>query len=387
MSALKTEIDPAEAGFAPDRLARIDRHFAGYVDQKKLAGWHIALSRRGQLVHSSTMGHRDIAADLPFTDDTVVRMFSMTKPITSVAAMMLYEEGAFELKSPIAKWLPEFADTRVYRSGSHLAPVTDPLVEPIRVWHLLTHTSGLTYGFHNTHVTDAIYRRRGFEWGNPPGADPTDVLGRLVEVVSGMPLDEFFRTRIFEPLGMTDTDFHVHDDVLDRLATLYVRNPTTGEAVAAPDALGRAKTSKPAMLGGGGGLVGTAHDYLRFAHMLLNKGELDGVRLLGSRTVDFMTRNHLPGGADLEQFARPLFAETSFDGMGFGLGFSVVLDAAENKVMRSEGEYSWGGAASTIFWVDPVNEIVALFLTQLLPSSTYPIRSELNQLVQQALID
>ena len=412
MSALKIEIDPAEAGFAPDRLARIDRHFAGYVDQKKLAGWHIALSRRGQLVHSSTMGHRDIAADLPFTDDTVVRMFSMTKPITSVAAMMLYEEGAFELKSPISKWLPEFADTRVYRSGSHLAPITDPLVEPIRVWHLLTHTSGLTYGFHNTHVTDAIYRRRGFEWGNPPGADlaeccalwadmplafqpgtewnygvSTDVLGRLVEVVSGMPLDEFFRTRIFEPLGMTDTDFHVHDDVLDRFATLYVRNPTTGEAVAAPDALGRASTSKPAMLGGGGGLVGTAHDYLRFAHMLLNKGELDGVRLLGSRTVDFMTRNHLPGGADLEQFARPLFSETSFDGMGFGLGFSVVLDAAENKVMRSEGEYSWGGAASTIFWVDPVNEIVALFLTQLLPSSTYPIRSELNQLVQQALID
>ena len=390
MSALKIEIDPAEAGFAPDRLARIDRHFEGYVEQKKLAGWHIALSRRGQLVHSSTTGHRDIAADLPFTDDTLVRMFSMTKPITSVAAMMLYEEGAFELKSPISKWLPEFANTRVYRSGSHLAPVTDPLVEPIRVWHLLTHTSGLTYGFHNTHVTDAIYRRRGFEWGNPPGVDlaaccalwadmplafqpgtewnygvSTDVLGRLVEVVSGMTLDEFFRTRIFEPLGMSDTDFHVHDDAIDRFAALYVRNPATGEAV----------------------LVGTAGDYLRFAHMLLNKGELDGVRLLGSRTVDYMTRNHLPGGADLEQFARPLFAETSFDGMGFGLGFSVVLDAAENKVMRSEGEYSWGGAASTIFWVDPANEIVALFLTQLLPSSTYPIRPELNQLVQQALID
>ena len=412
MSALKIEIDPAAAGFCPERLARIDRHFEGYVEQKKLAGWHIALSRRGHLVHSSTTGHRDIAADLPFTDDTLVRMFSMTKPITSVAAMMLYEEGLLELKSPISKWLPEFADTRVYRSGSHVAPVTDPLVEPIRVWHLLTHTSGLTYGFHNTHVTDAIYRRGGFEWGNPPGADlaeccamwasmplafqpgtewnygvSTDVLGRLVEVVSGMTLDEFFRTRIFEPLGMSDTDFHVHDDAIDRFSTLYVRNPATGEAVPAPDALGRISTSKPTMLGGGGGLVGTAGDYLRFAHMLLNKGELDGARLLGSRTVDYMTRNHLPGGADLEQFARPLFAETSFDGMGFGLGFSVVLDAAENKVMRSEGEYSWGGAASTIFWVDPVNEIVALFLTQMLPSSTYPIRSQLNQLVQQALVD
>ncbi len=170
MTALRIEIDPTDAGFAPDRLARIDRHFEGYVEQKKLAGWHLAVSRGGKVVHSSTAGHRNIATDAPFTDDTVVRMFSMTKPITSVAAMMLYEEGLLELKSPIAQWLPEFADTRVYRSGSFLAPVTEPQVEPIRVWHLLTHTSGLTYGFHNTHVTDAIYRRGGFEWGNPPGA-------------------------------------------------------------------------------------------------------------------------------------------------------------------------------------------------------------------------
>ena len=178
MTALKIEIDPADVGFAPDRLARIDRHFQGYIDQKKLAGWHVAVSRSGQLVHSSTAGHRDIASGAPFTDDTVVRMFSMTKPITSVAAMMLYEEGLLELKSPIAKWLPEFADTRVYRSGSFLAPVTEPQIEPIRVWHLLTHTSGLTYGFHNTHVTDAIYRRGGFEWGNPPGANAGRVLSR-----------------------------------------------------------------------------------------------------------------------------------------------------------------------------------------------------------------
>lgn len=411
MGTLKIEIDPSEAGFDGQRLARIDRHFQRYVDDGRLPGWHVAVSRRGQVVHSATAGRRD-ENGAPFTDDTVVRMFSMTKPITSVAAMMLYEEGAFELKSPISQWLPEFADTPVYRSGSFLAPITEPQVEPIRVWHLLTHTSGLTYGFHNNHVTDAIYRRNGFEWGNPPGADlaeccrlwgqmplafqpgsewnygvSTDVLGRLVEVVSGVPLDEFFRTRIFEPLGMTETDFHAHPDWHDRFSTLYVRNPATGAAIPAPDPLGRGFLEMPAMLGGGGGLVGTAHDYLRFAHMLLNRGELDGVRLLGSRTVDFMTRNHLPGNADLEQYGRPLFAETSFDGVGFGLGFSVVLDAAANKVLRSEGEYSWGGAASTIFWVDPRNEIVVLFLTQLLPSSTYPIRSELNQLVQQALVD
>jgi len=261
-------------------------------------------------------------------------------------------------------------------------------------------------------VTDAIYRRAGFEWGNPPGADlaeccrlwaamplafqpgtewnygvSTDVLGRLVEVVSGMPLDEFFRTRIFEPLGMTETDFHVPAARQERFATLYVRDPATGEATPAPAALGHRMDEPPTMLGGGGGLAGTAHDYLRFAHMLLNRGELDGVRLLGGRTVDYMTRNQLPGGADLERFGRPLFAETSYDGVGFGLGFAVVLDAAANKVLRAEGEYSWGGAASTIFWVDPAQEIVALFLTQLLPSSTYPIRSQLNQLVQQALVD
>ena len=184
MPQLKIEIDPTEVGFAPDRLARIDRHFQGYIDDQKLAGWHVAISRRGQLVHSSTSGHRDIASGAAFTDDTVVRLFSMTKPITSVAAMMLYEEGAFELKSPISKWLPEFADTRVYRSGSFLSPVTEPQVEPIRVWHLLTHTSGLTYGFHNTHVTDAIYRRGGFEWGNPPGA----TLAEGCEMWAGMPL-------------------------------------------------------------------------------------------------------------------------------------------------------------------------------------------------------
>lgn len=412
MTTVPIEIDPADAGFDADRLSRIDRHFQGYVDQRKLPGWHIVVSRGGRVVHSSTSGHRDVESGQPFADDTVVRLFSMTKPVTSLAAMMLYEEGAFELKSPISKWLPEFADTRVYRSGSFLAPVTEPQVEPIRVWHLLTHTSGLTYGFHNTHVTDAIYRRGGFEWGNPPGADlaeccakwaemplafqpgsewnygvSTDVLGRLVEVVSGMRLDEFFRTRIFEPLGMHDTDFHVHEDVADRFATLYVRNPATGEATPAPGALGRASNEPPRMLGGGGGLVGTAHDYLRFAHLFLNRGELDGVRLLGSRTVDYMTRNHLPGNADLERYGRPLFAETTFEGVGFGLGFSVVLDAAANKVLRSEGEYSWGGAASTIFWVDPRDEIVVLFLTQLLPSSTYPIRSQLGQLVQQALVD
>ncbi len=410
MTGPKIEIDPSAAGFDADRLLRIDDHFRRYVDEGKLAGWHAVVSRRGQVVHSSTYGLRDIEAGLPFENDSVVRMFSMSKPVTSVAAMMLYEEGAFSLKEPISTFIPEFADTPVYRAGSFVKPVLEPQTEPIRIWHLLTHTSGLTYGFHNTHPVDALYRRAGFEWGLPPGLDlaaccakwaelplvfqpgsewnygvSTDVLGRVIEIVSGQPLDVFMKERIFEPLGMTETDFWVPAERADRFAALYMPHPTTGQAFLMPGA--GSMDHPPEMLGGGGGLAGTAHDYLRFAHMLLGRGELDGVRLLGSRTVDYMTRNHLPGNADLEEFGRPLFAETTFDGVGFGLGFSVVLDPVKNRVPGSAGDYSWGGAASTIFWVDPVEEIVGMFLTQLLPSSTYPIREELKTLVHQALVD
>jgi CubicO group peptidase (beta-lactamase class C family) len=409
MTGPKIEIDPTEAGFDADRLARIDAHFARYVDDGRLPGWQVVVSRAGRVVHASTYGRRDIAADLPFADDTIVRIFSMTKPITSVAAMMLYEEGAFQLKDPVSDFIPEFADTPVYRSGSAVRPVLEPLTEPMRVWHLLTHTSGLTYGFHNTHVTDALYRKAGFEWSTPPGADleeccrrwaemplafqpgtewnygvSTDVLGRVVEVASGRSLDEFLHERVLGPLGMTDTSFWVPDDDHDRLAELYIPDPATGTATPSPFPR---PVMRPAALQGGGGLCGTAADYLRFCHMLLGRGELDGVRLLGSRTVDYMARNHLPGNADLETFGRPLFAETTFDGIGFGLGFSVVMDPVGNKTLSSAGEFAWGGAASTAFWVDPAEEIVVVFLTQLLPSSTHPIRPQLKQLVYQALVD
>ncbi|MDJ0767252.1 MAG: serine hydrolase domain-containing protein [Ilumatobacter sp.] len=402
--------DPAEVGFDADRLARIDRHFQRYIDDRRLTGWQVAVSRRGQLVHHSTAGHRDRDAEIAWSDDTVVRLFSMTKPITSVAAMMLHEEGAFELKDPVERFIPSFGEARVYRSGSAYNPVTEPLTEPIRMWHLLTHTAGLTYGFHSQHVTDALYRNAGFEWGAPKGLDlaeccdrwaalplafqpgsewnygvSTDVLGRVVEVISGQSLDEFFRTRIFEPLKMAETGFWVRDDQRDRAARLYSPNPATGEAMISP--LELTPTERPTFLSGGGGLWGTAQDYLRFCHFLLNRGELDGVRLLGSRTLDYMTRNHLPGNADLEAFGRPLFAETSFDGVGFGLGFSVSLDPVANRVMSSPGEFAWGGAASTAFWCDPVEDLAVVFLTQLLPSSTHPIRPQLKQLVYQALID
>jgi CubicO group peptidase (beta-lactamase class C family) len=411
MSELEVEVEPGAAGFDAGRLARIDTHFGRYVDDGRLPGWLALVARKGQIVHLSTCGQRDVEAAAPVELDTLWRIYSMTKPITSVAAMMLYEEGGFELKDPIARWLPSFADTKVYRSGSTVNPVLEAQIEPVRVWHLLTHTSGLTYGFHHATPVDAMYRAGGYEWGAPgklsladhcerwasfpllfqPGSEwnygvSTDVLGRLVEVVSGQPLDVFLRERIFEPLGMTDTDFFVPEADHDRLAALYVPSPTTRRAVRA-DAMGQVAKAEPDFLSGGGGLVSSAADYHRFTQMLLGGGQLDGVRLLGTRTLRYMARNHLPGGADLEAFGRPLFAETSFAGVGFGLGFSVVQSPVDNKVLSSAGEFAWGGAASTAFWVDPAEEITALFLTQLLPSSTHPIRSQLKQLVYQALVD
>jgi CubicO group peptidase (beta-lactamase class C family) len=411
MSDLKVELDPTEAGFDPDRLARIDSHFASYVDDGRLPGWLVLVTRGGRVVHLATCGRRDTEAGLPIEIDTLFRIYSMTKPVTSVAAMMLYEEGAFELKDEVSRFIPAFADMRVYRSGSAMNAVTGPATEPIRIWHLLTHTSGLTYGFHHAHPVDAMYREAGFEWGTPPEQDlaaccdvlaslpllfqpgaewnysmSTDVLGRVVEVASGTTLDRFFQERIFEPLGMIDTAFSVPASDHDRLAALYGASPRSRRAVRL-DAMGDAAKKPPTYLSGGGGLVSTAADYHRFTQMLRGGGALDGVRLLGPRTLRYMTRNHLPGGTDLEHFGRPLFAETTFDGVGFGLGFSVLGDPAANRVLSTAGEFGWGGAASTVFWVDPVEDVTALFLTQLLPSSTHPIRSQLRQLVYQALVD
>ena len=404
------EVEPGGVGMDAGRLARIDRHFARYVDDGRLAGWQVAVTRRGRVVHASTCGHADLATSRPFASNTIVRLFSMTKPITSVAIMMLVEEGLIALKDPIARWLPAFANMQVYCDGPPTNPALRPASEPIRLWHLLTHTAGLTYGFHYTHPVDAMYRTAGFAWGAPAGADlaeccdrwaalpllfqpgtewnysvATDVLGRLIEVISGQTLDEFFAERILGPLGMVDTSFWVPPDKVDRFAGLYAPDALTGAAVPSPADRGYLKP--PRMLSGGGGLVGTAADYLRFCHLLLGRGQLDGVRLLGSRTLDYMTRNHLPGGADLEQVGRPGFSEASFHGIGFGLGFSVVEDSVANKVLSSKGEFAWGGAASTAFWVDPAEELCVVFLTQLLPSSTHPIRPELKQLVYQALID
>jgi CubicO group peptidase (beta-lactamase class C family) len=409
--AVRVEADPAEVGLDPQRLDRLDRHFRRYVDDGRLAGWLIAIVRHGRLAYLQTAGQRDLEAGLPVEPDTLWRIYSMTKPVTSVAAMMLWEEGAFELKDDVSRYIPSFADARVWNGGTALRPVTVPQTEPMRIWHLLTHTAGLTYGFHHSHPVDRLYREAGFEWGSPPDLDlagvcdawaempllfqpgtewnysvATDVLGRIVEVVSGQSLDRFFAERILEPLGMHETSFALRDEDAGRLAALYSPDPATGRATR-NEVLGQAAFAPPAFLSGGGGLLSTAHDYLRFMRMLLGRGELDDVRLLGPRTVAYMSRNHLPGGADLESFGRPLFAESAFDGIGFGLGFSVVLDPAAGKVPSSAGELAWGGAASTAFYLDPLEDLGVLFLTQLMPSSSHPIRPQLRQLVAQAMVD
>src|SRR5437868_11635131 len=288
MAELKVEIDPEDAGFDQERLQRIDRHFARYVDDGRLPGWLLAVTRVGRVVHVSTCGQRDVEASRPVELDTIFRIYSMTKPVTSVAAMVLYEEGAFELKDPVSRFIPSFADVRVYRQGSSLKPLTEPATEPMRLWHLLTHMSGLTYGFHNMHPVDAMYRNAGFDWSTPPGMDlaacceawagmpllfqpgaewnygvSTDVLGRVVEVASGMSLGDFFRERIFAPLGMPDTGFTADPD---RMAALY------DPGLIPNDEIGSRILRAPEMLSGGGGLASTAADYHRFATMLLNEG-------------------------------------------------------------------------------------------------------------------
>jgi CubicO group peptidase (beta-lactamase class C family) len=408
---LQVETEPEAVGMSSERLARIDAHFRKYVDDGRLAGWQIAVARHGKVVHHSRAGHADIVAGTPVAADTIWRIFSMTKPITAVLALQLWEEGAFELNDPVAKYIPSFGHTKVWRGGSTTSPVLDPQVEPMRLWQLFAHTSGLTYGFMYHHPVDELYRRAGFEWGLPKDCDLAgvcdalaglpllfqpgtewnysmglDVLGRVLEVVSGQPLDVLLHERLLGPLGMHDTTWSVPEANHGRVARLYGAHPATGSAVPL-DVAGTAALHPPQAFLGGGGLQSTAYDYQRFVQMLANEGELDGVRILSPRTVRYMASNHLPGNADLSSFGRPLFSETASDGVGFGLGVSVSVDPVKARVPGNPGEFAWGGAASTAFWVDPVDHLTVTFFTQLLPSSTHPIRSQLKQLVYQALLD
>jgi CubicO group peptidase (beta-lactamase class C family) len=398
---------PEDVGLSSERLARVNAWAQRWVDERKLPGLTTMVARHGKLVHFNVCGMADIKRETRLTPDTIFRFYSMTKPLTSTAIMMLYEEGHFQLDDPINRFLSCFKDMRVYVGGMRGKLETVPAERDITFRDLLTHTSGLTYGFIEATPVDAQYRERGVDFqtsdktladvveiaaGIPLIAQPggewnysiaTDVLGHLVAVISGKPFNEFLRQRVTGPLRMVDTDFHVPPDKIARFAANY----TSG----ADDRLMLIDDPQKSLFGaprqicsGGGGLVSTATDYMRFCQMMLNKGELDGVRLLGRKTVELMTSNHLRG--DMAAMGQPRFSESSYEGTGFGLGFSVMLDPARAQILGTPGEFAWGGAASTAFWIDPAEDMAVIMLTQLMPSSTYPIRRELRVLTYQALI-
>ena len=408
---LAPTVDPTEVGIDPDRLDRIDAVTHDYVDSGRFPCVQFLLARRGEIVHHDVYGQADLDDGRPLRDDAIYRIYSMTKPITSVALMMLYEQGKVLLEDPVSRFLPSFAGTRVFVSGDEVNFTTREPEREMTVHDVLTHTSGLTYEFQHQHPVDAIYRQHAMGGFLPstrslaeemevlgtlplqfsPGTKwcysmSTDVVGAIVEVVSGQTLDEFFAEHIFAPLGMTDTAFWVDgDDRRDRLTSSYLH---FGGTTTLMDKWDRSIYHKPpAMLAGGGGLASTMADYHRFTQMLVNGGELDGVRLLSNRTVDFMTTNHLPGGKTLNEMGQQGFTEGIMEGLGFGLGFSVNQSPAQNGALGSFGDFGWGGAASTVFRVDPLEELVFVMMTQLLPSSTYPIRRQLNATVYQCLVD
>jgi CubicO group peptidase (beta-lactamase class C family) len=409
MTEIEVEVEPGEVGFDAERLHRLGQHLDRYVDSGCLPGVNVLVSRAGKIVYRHMYGQRDIERSLPVEADTIYRFYSMTKPITSVAIMQLYEQGIFQLKDPISNWIPSFSDSQVFVSGDAKNPQVKDATRDISFHDLLTHTSGLTYHFHMAHVVDEMYRRAGFDWTKSPGDlenqcdilaslpllfDPgtewnysysTDVLGRLIEVMSGLSLDVYLQKNIFDPLEMVDTGFSVPEGKHERFASCYYPNGEAKQAVLLDDAQRSQYLREPEAFSGGGGLVSTLADYHRFTQALRNGGSVNGKRIVGRKTLEFMVCNHLPGGVDLTEYGRPLFSETAYDGVGFGLGFSVVVDPAKAKVLCQKGEYAWGGAASTAFWIDPVEDLTVIFLTQLLPSSTHPIRPEMKALVYQAL--
>ncbi|MEU5246431.1 serine hydrolase domain-containing protein [Streptomyces asoensis] len=409
MALLRQEVDPGEAGLDAKALDRLDQHVAHLVDEGRLPGFLVAVSRGGRVAHLTTHGHRDIAAGLPVEADTLYRIYSMTKPVTSVAALILVEEGALGLDDPVADHLPEFAEQRVHTGGPGGGPSTRPARRPLLVRHLMTHTAGLTFAFYHCHPVDALYREAGLESAVLPGSDlagtvaayarlplqfepgtqwnysvATNVLGRIIEVVSGRPLDEFVTDRILRPLGMRDAGFQVTDEQAGRLAELYGDTDAGGiEPIPGLPLHGR-----PRFLSGSGGMVATAYDVHRFSELLRRRGELDGVRLLAPATVDLMTRNHLPGGVDLRTFgSRPAHDEPGNDGVGFGLGVSVVIDPSRTQAPTGLGTYGWSGVATTTFWVDPSRDLSVQFLTQLRPRKSLKLYPELKRLVHEAVVD
>lgn len=390
------------------RLERVSEHLESYVNGGRMPCAMAMVSERGREVYYFAIGSRDVERNIPITRDTVFRIYSMTKPITSVALMMLYERGHFQLDDPVHKFIPEWKDLQVYESGEGESIKTRSAKSILTIKNLLTHTSGLTYGFMRAHPVDSQYQKKGVSAGGskrtlegmierlsdqPLLFDPgtrwnysvsTDVCGYLVQLFSGRDLDVFIREEITSPLGMQDTGFQVPEHAADRFGACYQH--AANEFKLQDDPVGSRYHARPTFFSGGGGMVSTIDDYHIFARMLLDKGRGNGSQLLGRKTVEYMASNHLPGGVDLAAMGQSRFSETSFEGIGFGLGFSVVIDPPTASVLGSAGEFAWGGAASTYFWVDPVEELIVIFMTQLLPSSAHPIRRELKTLVYQALI-
>lgn len=404
------KVDAEAAGLDPVRLDRIGEHLrSSYVDAGKIAGCQVAVQRHGALGYFESFGMADRERSTPIAEDTIFRLYSMSKPVTGVALLTLYERGLFQLDDPVHRFIPEWRGLQVK------VPTEDggeALVDPVRppsVRDAMMHMSGIGYAAENADlVVDGIGSGRfvgpettletlgqqiaqwplrfhpGTHWLYSFG---TDVCARIVEVLSGQRFDDYLRTEIFEPLGMVDTAFSVDDARAGRLAACYARN-SRKELVLIDDPATSAYRRQPAFLSGGGGLLGTTADYLRFTQMLTNGGELDGRRILGRKTVELMGSNHLPGGATLAEFTQPgTYGEVGMDGMGFGLTMSVAQEPARTGVVGSVGEFMWGGAASTIFWVDPVEDLSVVFMTQLLPSGTFNFRGQLKSIIYGALAD
>lgn len=400
-------------GFSAARLARLDAFLEEkYVRTKRLPGTLTMIARGGEIAHLGVTGMADVERGVPVSADTIFRIYSMTKPLTSMALMMLVEEGAIALDDPVHRYIPAWKNLAVYEAGTEkLGWKTRPCKRPMQIVDLLRHTSGLTYGFQLRTNVDAGYRARrigeiekagtlddmiaalaGLPLEFSPGdawnySVATDVCGYVVQVVAGEKFEEFLRRRIIAPLGMVDTGFHVREGQGHRLAACY--QPTqTGGIELQDDPATSSYLKPPSFVSGGGGLVSTAADYMKFAQMCLDGGRTaSGERLISRKTLDLMTANHLPGGKSLADLSVSMFSEAAYAGVGFGLGFAMTGDSASTLMPGSDGDYFWGGAASTFFWVDPAEDLACVFMTQLIPSSSYPVRRQVRTMVYSALDD
>ncbi|HEX4219766.1 MAG TPA: serine hydrolase domain-containing protein [Acidimicrobiales bacterium] len=404
------KVDPDDAGFDQVRLERITEHFQSrYVSTGKIPGCQVAVARRGKVAYWRSLGLMDRERSKPVEEDTIWRIYSMTKPVTSLALMQLYEQGLFQLADPLHRYIPEWRGLEVGELHSDGSIRMVDQTRPVSVRDALTHMTGLAGSLVPGHPTDDRFTaalrdaRKGmtvegvcslladFPLKFQPGSRwnyglSTDVCARLVEILSGERFDRYLEAQVFAPLGMVDTGFSVPDAAAPRFAACYNYRPG-GSPTLQDDPETSPYRRLRSYQSGAGGLVSTSGDYLRFCQMLLNGGELDGRRLLGRKTLDLMTANHLPGDGDLGDLATGGFGEAEFEGAGFGLGFAVSKGPAATATAGSPGEYYWGGAASTAFWVDPVEDLTVVFMTQLLPSSSYPFRAQLRALVYQALAD